>query len=141
MKRLRAATHPVNFCICLRSFGTSNCDKAWIFAGFASIPLPDTMKPKSFPAGTPKTHFSGLSLMSYFQRLSNVSLKSSTRDSTCFDLTTTSIHIRLHCFADLVCQTCLYHALICCAGVFQPEGHCVEAEWVVWCDECCCGLV
>ena len=59
-------------------------------AGFASIPLPDTMKPKSFPAGMPKTHFSGLSLMSYAQRLSNVSLKSSTKVSTCLDLMTTS---------------------------------------------------
>ena len=90
MKRLKAATHPVNFCICLRSFGISNCDRARILAGFASIPLPDTMKPSSFPAGTPKTHFSGFSLMSYALRLSNVSLKSSTRVSTCLDLMTTS---------------------------------------------------
>ena len=90
IKRLRAATHPVNFCICLRSFGISSCDRARILAGFASIPLLDTMKPRSFPAGTPKTHFSGLSLMSYVQRLSNVSLKSSTRVSTCLVLTTTS---------------------------------------------------
>src|SRR3954465_11736836 len=51
------------------------------------------------------------------------------------------IYVRLHCFADLVCQTCLNHALICRAGIFEPKGHCVEAEWVVWRDECCCGLV
>src|SRR3954462_7573885 len=99
------------------------------------------MKPRSFPAGTPKTHFSGLSLMSYFRRLSNVSLKSSTRDSTCLDLTTTSSTYASTCFADLVCQTCLNHALICCAGVFEPKGHCVEAEWAVGRDECCCSLV
>ena len=85
MKRLKAATHPVIFCICLRSFGISNCDRARILAEFASIPLLETMKPRSFPAGTPKTHFSGLSLMSYVRRLSNVSLKWSTKDSTCLE--------------------------------------------------------
>ena len=68
----------------------ANYDRARILAGFASIPLLETMKPKSFPVGTPKTHFSGLSLMSYAQRLSNVTLKSSTRVSTCLVLTTTS---------------------------------------------------
>src|SRR4051812_5195175 len=51
------------------------------------------------------------------------------------------IHVCLHCFADLVCRTCLNHALICCAGVFEPKGHRVEAECAVWCDECRCGLV
>ena len=51
------------------------------------------------------------------------------------------IHVRFNCFADLVGQTCLNHALICCAGVFEPEGHCVEAEFAVWSDECRCGLV
>ena len=58
---------------------------------------------------------------------------------SCFD--DHIIYICLHCFADLACQTCLNHALICCAGVFEPEGHCVEAEWAVWCDKCRCGLV
>ena len=82
MKRLKAATHPVNFWICLRSVGMANCDRARILAGFATIPLLETMKPRSFPAGTPKTHFSGLSLMSYVLSLSNVSLKSSIRDTT-----------------------------------------------------------
>src|SRR3954470_22165929 len=51
------------------------------------------------------------------------------------------IYVCLHCFADLICQTCLNHALICCAGVFEPEGHCVEAEWAVRRDECYCGFV
>ena len=31
------------------------------------------------------------------------------------------IHVCLHCFADLVCQTCLNHALICCADVFLAQ--------------------
>ena len=51
------------------------------------------------------------------------------------------VYIRLHCFADLGCQTCLNHALICCAGVFEPEGHYVKAEWSVWSNECRCGLI
>ena len=90
MKRLKAATHPASFWTCLRSVGVANCDKAQILAGFASIPLLETMNPSSFPAGTPKTHFSGLRLMSYVRRLSNVTRKSSTNDSTCLVLMTTS---------------------------------------------------
>jgi hypothetical protein len=35
---------------------------AWIFSGFASIPLAETKNPRSAPAGTPKEHFVGLSL-------------------------------------------------------------------------------
>ena len=88
IKRLRAAMHAVNFWICLRYVGVDNCDKTQILAGFASIPLLEMMKPSSFPAGTPKTHFSGLSLMSYVHRLSNVSLRSSIKDSACLVLMT-----------------------------------------------------
>ena len=51
------------------------------------------------------------------------------------------VYVCLDCFAYLGGQTCLNHALICCAGVFEPEGHHVEAEWAVWGDECRCGLV
>ena len=58
---------------------------------------------------------------------------------SCFD--DHIIYICLHWFADLACQTCLNHALICCVGVFEPKGHCVEAEWAVWGDECRRGLV
>mgnify|MGYP005829674527 CR=1 FL=1 len=89
IKRLKAATHPVSFWICLRSVGIANCDRARIFARLASIPLLETMKPSNFLEGTPKTHFSGLSLMLYVQRLSKVSLKSSIKVSTCLVLMTT----------------------------------------------------
>ena len=65
IKRLKAATHPASFWTCFWSVGIANCDKARILAGFASIPLLETMNPSSFPAGTPKTHFSGLSRMSF----------------------------------------------------------------------------
>ena len=51
------------------------------------------------------------------------------------------IYVCLHYFADLVCQTCLNHALICCAGVFEPEGHCVKTEGAIWSDKCRCSLI
>ena len=72
MKRLKATRHLASFWTCLRSVGVANCDKAQILAGFASIPLLETMNPSSFPAGTPKTHFFGLIDMSHALRLSNV---------------------------------------------------------------------
>ena len=58
IKRLKAATHPDNFWTYLRSVGVANCDKARILAGFASIPLLETMKTRSFQAGTLKTPLS-----------------------------------------------------------------------------------
>ena len=63
IKRLNDATQPASFCTCLSSVGTSSRSRAHIFAGLASIPRLDTMKPRSLPAGTLKTHFSGLSLI------------------------------------------------------------------------------
>ena len=89
IKRLKAATHPASFWTCFRSISIANYDKARILAMFALIPLLETMNPSSFPAGTPKTHFPGLSHMSYVRRLSNVRRKSSTDDSTCLVLMTT----------------------------------------------------
>ena len=35
----------------------------------------------------------------------------------------------------------LNHALVGGAGVLKSEGHSVEAEWPIWGNECCCGLV
>ena len=51
------------------------------------------------------------------------------------------VYVCLHCFADLLFQTCLNHALICCAGVFEPEGHCVKIEGAIWSDKCRSGLI
>src|SRR4051794_8638025 len=61
-----------------------------IFAGFASMPRLDTTKLRSWPEGTPKTHFLGLSLILYRRRLAKVSVRSTTRLSILFDFTTTS---------------------------------------------------
>ena len=63
---------------------------ALILSGFASIPRLETRKPRSFPAGTPNTHFSGLSFMRVRRRLWNVSSKSSRRDVWLLVLTTRS---------------------------------------------------
>ena len=47
----------------------------FILSGFASIPQLLTMKPRNFPADTPKTHFAGFSFMLYFHRIWNASDK------------------------------------------------------------------
>jgi hypothetical protein len=46
---------------------------ALIFSEFASIPRWLTMNPSSFPCGTPKTHFIGLSFHQNRRKLLNVS--------------------------------------------------------------------
>src|SRR6185369_1708926 len=61
MNQLKAAMHPVSF---IRSFlllgGFMNL-MALTLVGLASIPRLLTMKPSSFPDGTPNTHLVGLS--------------------------------------------------------------------------------
>jgi hypothetical protein len=47
----------------------------------------ETMNPRSCPAGTPKTHFVGLSIMFYFLRLLKVSCRSAMRSSYFLDMT------------------------------------------------------
>ena len=51
------------------------------------------------------------------------------------------IDVGFYCLADLLLQACLNHALVWGAGILEPEGHGVEAEWPIWGNECCCGLV
>ena len=46
------------------------------FSGFTSMPRLEMRKPRSFPAGTPNTHFSGLSLSLVVRRLSKASDRS-----------------------------------------------------------------
>ena len=62
MKRLSAARHPMTLCTPFKSLMGPMLVMAAIFSGLASIPRSETMNPKSMPRGTPKTHFSGLSL-------------------------------------------------------------------------------
>ena len=51
------------------------------------------------------------------------------------------VHICFNCLANLFLQACLNHALVGGAGVFKPKGHSVEAERLVWGNECHCGLI
>ena len=51
------------------------------------------------------------------------------------------VHISFNCLADLFLQACLNHAFVCGAGVLEPEGHGVEAEWPISGNECCCSLI
>ena len=50
-------------------------EMAVIFLGLASMLCSDTMYPSCFPFGTPKTHFSGFSLMLNLRRFTNVAAK------------------------------------------------------------------
>ena len=60
------------------------------FSRLASIPRSDTINPRSMPRGTPKTHFSGLSVIPFALRHWNVSSRSATRPLAFLDLTTMS---------------------------------------------------
>ena len=53
------------------AYGTHVGD-GYDFFGLASMPCSDIMYPSSFPFGTPKTHFSGFSLMLNLRRFMNV---------------------------------------------------------------------
>ena len=53
--------------------GGSMSSTAFILSGFASIPPLLTMKPKNFPADTPKAHLAGFSFILYSLRIWNAS--------------------------------------------------------------------
>ena len=54
-------------------------EMAVTFSGLALMPHSDMMYPSSFPFGTPKTHFSGFSLLLNLWRFANVAAKSAVR--------------------------------------------------------------
>ena len=53
--------------------GDGMSSTTFILSGFASIPRCLTMKPRNFPADTPKAHLAGFSFMLYFLRIWNAS--------------------------------------------------------------------
>ena len=63
---------------------------AEIFFRLALMPCSETIKPSSIPLGTPKTHFSGLSLMPFAQSFAKVCSRSAMRWLAHLDLTTMS---------------------------------------------------
>ena len=87
MKWLRAARHPITLCTPLRSRIGPMLVMAETFSVLASMPRSETMNPKSMPRGTPKTHFSGLSLMPFSLRHLKAIFRSSMRSLAFLDLT------------------------------------------------------
>jgi hypothetical protein len=77
MNLLRAAMHPVSLYTFFCDRGASILMMALIFSGLASIPRWLAINLNNFPAGTPKTHLSGLSFHWYRLRLLKTSCKSS----------------------------------------------------------------
>ena len=55
--------------------GDGMSSTTFILSGFASIPRLLTMKPRNFPADTPKAHLAGFSFMLYSLRIWNASDK------------------------------------------------------------------
>ena len=53
--------------------GDGMSSTTFILYGFASIPQLLTMKPRNFPADTPKAHLAGISFMLYSLRIWNAS--------------------------------------------------------------------
>jgi hypothetical protein len=82
--------HLVSLCTFFYDCGASILMMASIFSGLALIPQWLTMNPSNFRAGTPKTHFSGLSFHRYRLRLLKTSYKSSMKLSEFSVLITTS---------------------------------------------------
>jgi hypothetical protein len=91
MKRLRAARHPMTLCTPFKSFMGPMLVMAAIFSGLASMPHSETMKPRSMPRGTPKTHFLGLSFTPFALRHLNVISRSERRSEAFLVLTTKSL--------------------------------------------------
>ena len=90
MKRLSAARQPMTLCTPFKSRIGPIHLMASTFSGLGSMPHWETMKLKSIPRGTPKTHFSGLSFTPLALRQSNAILRSATRSSAFLDFTTMS---------------------------------------------------
>ena len=75
MNRPRVANRPVNCCTSFLKLEADESRIALSCAGFASIPLCVTMKPKNRPALTPKAHFKGLNFIPYALRRSKASYR------------------------------------------------------------------
>ena len=75
MNWLRAARQLVSLCTPLTLHIGPMLEMAMIFLGLALVPRSDMMDPRSFPFGTPKTHFLGFNFILNLQRFANVVAK------------------------------------------------------------------
>ena len=76
MNRPSAVFLPLSFWSSFKVLGAFILRMASIFSGFGSMPLCEIMNPKNFPAFTPKTHLSGLSLILYLSKVSSICSRS-----------------------------------------------------------------
>jgi hypothetical protein len=122
--RLIAATQPVNRCTSLRQVGCLMLRMALIFSGSTSMPPCETMKPRSFPSGTPKTDFSGFTSMplvssKVIKGLLKVADQVGSFPGHDLDVIDVSVHVP----ANLVLQASLHRTLIGGTCVFQTKSH------------------
>ena len=91
-----------------------------IFSGLASMPCLKTIKPSSIPLGTPKTHFSGLSLLPFAQSFVKVGYDLVSP----FEFDHDVIHVGLNGLLDEVPKTLEHATLVRSHHVLQAERHC-----------------
>jgi hypothetical protein len=98
MNLLRAAMHPINFCISWRISSGFMFVIAYTFSRLGSIPHWETIYLSSFPECTPNVHFSVFNFMLNFLRLLKVSTRSemSPFDSLVFTTTSSMYASALH---------------------------------------------
>ena len=87
MNRPKAANRPVSYCTPFLEMGAGEYRIALSCAGFSSIPLCVTMKPKNRPTLTLKAHFKGLSFIPYALRRSKASCRCVVWFGRSFDFT------------------------------------------------------
>ena len=97
---------------------------AEIFSGLASMLRSETVKPGSIPLGTPKMHFSGLSLMPFCKGL----LKIGYEVVSPFGLDHDVIKVGLNGPPDEVPETLEHTTLVCSPSILQSERHCDIAD-------------
>lgn len=74
MNLLRAMILPNNLCTSLNEVGVREFTRAFISAGFASIPLSETMNLRNLRCCTLNTHLSGLSRRPYLRNWAKISV-------------------------------------------------------------------
>ena len=93
---------------------------AKIFFELVSMPGSEMMKPSSIPLGTPKTHFSGLSLMPFAQSSAKVGYDL----VSLFGLDNDVVHIGLNSSPDEVSETLEHTTLVHSPCILQTKRHC-----------------
>ena len=140
INRLKAATRPAKRWTSFIHAGLAREVMALIFSGLASMPLLETKKPKSLPAGTPNTlgrvkhHLVYPEIIKGFPQIIY-------QGFLLPGLNHNIIHIGMNIAPNLVMKTILHTTLISCLGTLEPKGHRNIAEGSKGSDEGCLLLV